>query len=203
MGCFGTSQRCASERLIHPFHHPPHHPGMVEPGAAEDEHRRMERTQIVESVVVIALMAFSVYKQTQRSEVKRGMGVFLIAIVYAAIGAVTGGLAVPTGAAAWLLLGSGAVLSLIVGLARGYLTRVWIDADGHRMSQGTALTVGLFIALVASKVGLTVFAGYHGYQSASGFGQVLVVVAVMIAVQEYVARRRAFTLQPASVPATV
>jgi hypothetical protein len=80
-----------------------------------------------------------------------------------------------------------------VGLARGYLTRVW-TTDGRVLQQGTALTVGLFLALVAAKFGMGTYEYLHGIREAGGFGEVMMMIAVMIAVQVEIIRHRALAL---------
>ena len=91
-----------------------------------------------------------------------------------------------------------AMSSLAVGLARGRLTRVWADTKGHVFSQGTAVTVALFLGLVAVKFGLGVLAWFAHINDGAGFGEVLIMIAIMIAVQAQIVHRRAETLTRAA-----
>ena len=91
----------------------------------------------IEILAIVALTTYAVYKQTHVSEV-REKGRFKLALIYGIVGISVGGFAVPHGAFAVVLLVTSVVLSIIVGLARGYLTRLWVDsrrprpAPGHR-----------------------------------------------------------------------
>jgi hypothetical protein len=146
----------------------------------------------IEIVAVLALAAYAVYRQTRVSEVKDG-GRFTLAIVYTVVGIVVGGFALPHTTTTAALLAASIALSVVVGLARGYLTRVW-TTDGRVLQQGTALTVGLFLALVAAKFGMGTYEYLHGIREAGGFGEVMMMIAVMIAVQVEIIRHRALAL---------
>ncbi len=147
----------------------------------------------IEIVAIVALTMYAVYKQTHVSEV-RDKGRFKLAIIYGIVGIAVGGFAVPHGALAIGLLTLSIALSVVVGLARGQLTRIWVDADGRVLRQGTALTVGLFLALVAAKFGLGTIEYLKGVRDTAGFGEVLVMIAVMVAVQAEIVRGRARSL---------
>ena len=111
-------------------------------------------------LALLALTGYAIYKQTQRHEVT-GQGRFKLAIIYAVVGIVIGGFSQPNTAAEWGLLAASLALSVVVGLARGRLTRMWVDdrTDGrHVFAQGTALTIGLFIAMVVAKFALGTWA---------------------------------------------
>ena len=103
----------------------------------------------LEIVAVLALVGFAVYKQSQRQLVT-GSSRFKLAITYAVVGLAVGGFAWPEGIWAWVMLAVGLALSAAVGFARGRLTPMWTEdgPDGPRVvSQGTALTIGLFLGL--------------------------------------------------------
>ena len=144
----------------------------------------------LEIVAILALTLWAIYKQTVIAEVNRRSR-FKMAIVYAAAGVAVGGFDLPSGLAGWGMIVTGLALSLVVGLYRGRLTRVWADADGHIWRRGTALTIGLFVALIATKFALGAFASVRGIDDGAGFGEVLVMIAVMIAVQAEIIWRRA------------
>jgi len=147
----------------------------------------------IEILAIVALTTYAVYKQTHVTEV-RDKGRFKLAIIYAIVGIAVGGFAVPHGTLAIGLLVLSIVLSVVVGLARGYLTRIWVDDDDRVLRQGTALTVGLFLALVAAKFGIGGYEYLEGVRDSAGFGEVLVMIAVMVAVQAEIVRVRARSL---------
>ena len=142
-----------------------------------------------EIAVIVAMVGYAVYKQTQVSEAK-GRGRFKLAIIYAVVGVAVGGFAMPHTVLAIALLTLSIVLSAVVGLARGRLTRMWVE-NGTVMRQGTALTVGLFLALVLAKFGIGTYEYLAGVRDTGGFGEVMVMIAVMVAVQAEIVWRRA------------
>ena len=81
------------------------------------------------------------------------------------------------------MIAVGLLLSLIVGFLRGRLPRVWADAHGRILRQGTRLTVTLFVGLVATKFARGTLAYFWHVDDGAGLGEVLVMIAVMIAVQ--------------------
>jgi hypothetical protein len=91
---------------------------------------------------------------------------------------------------------------VVVGLARGRLTRVVRDADGRVLAQGTATTIGLFVGLVVAKFALGTLAYFLHISDDGGFGEILVMIAVMVAFQAELVWRRARALgAPHRVPA--
>ncbi|WP_432477137.1 hypothetical protein [Nocardioides sp. GXQ0305] len=136
----------------------------------------------IEIIALIALAAYAVYKQTTVSEVREN-GRFKLAIIYAVVGVVVGGFALPHGALTIGLLALSIALSAVVGLVRGYKTRVWREADGRVLRQGTVLTITLFLGLILAKFGIGTYEYLSGLRDTAGFGEVMLMIAVMVAVQ--------------------
>ncbi|MBN9111044.1 MAG: hypothetical protein J0I34_19950 [Pseudonocardia sp.] len=146
----------------------------------------------VEIVILVAMIGYAIHRQTRRHEVV-GSGRFKLAIIYAVVGLVVGGFSRPDTPAEWGLLAASIGLSVVVGIARGRLTRMWAEEtpDGHRVwSQGTALTVGLFLAMVVGKFALGTYAYFAHVSDDGGFGEVLIMIAVMVAFQAELIWRR-------------
>ncbi len=144
-------------------------------------------------LALLALVGYAIYQQTQRHEIT-GAGRFKLAIIYAAVGLVIGGFSRPDTPAEWGLLAASLALSVVVGLARGRLTRMWVEdrPDGrHVVAQGTAVTIGLFLALVAAKFALGTWAYFAHVSDDGGFGEVMFMIAVMVAFQAELVWRRA------------
>jgi hypothetical protein len=152
---------------------------------------------LTEVLAILALVGWSVYRQTKVNEVTAGSR-FKMAIIYAAVGLAVGGFDLPAGRAGVGMIAVGLALSLVVGLLRGRLTRVWADADGRVFSQGTTITVALFLGLIVVKFGLGTAAYFAGVDDGAGFGEVLVMIAIMIAVQAQLVWRRAKALSASS-----
>jgi hypothetical protein len=148
---------------------------------------------ITEILILVAMIGYAIYRQTQRHEVV-GSSRFTLAIIYAVVGLAVGGFSRPDSAAEWGLLAASLVLSVAVGLARGRLTRVWADdvsGEPRVFSQGTARTVGLFLAMVVAKFGLGTYAYFAHISDDGGFGEILIMIAVMVAFQAELIWRRA------------
>ena len=153
----------------------------------------------LEIVAIIGMVVYAIYMQSKVMEVTEH-GRFKMAIIYGIIAVAVGGFAAPQGATAWSLLAASLVLSLVVGLARGALTRIWLTPDGRIMRKGTVLSIGLFLALVVVKFGMGTFAYLEHLQDGGGFAEIMLMIAVMAAVQAQIVWRRGAALQ-ASTPA--
>ncbi|MEJ2870596.1 hypothetical protein WCD74_22715 [Actinomycetospora sp. OC33-EN08] len=140
-------------------------------------------------LIILALVGYAIYKQSQRHEVV-GSSRFKLAIIYGIVGIAIGGYHVPVNGLAWLFLGISIALSVVVGLARGRYTRIW-NEGGRVYAQGTALTIGLFLGMVVVKFGLGTIAYFEGINDSGGIGEVLIMIAVMIAFQAELVWRRA------------
>lgn len=155
----------------------------------------MTTTQIL---MLIALTCWSVYKQTIRTEV-RGNGRFKLAKIYGIAGLVIGGFYLPTDAIAWATVVVSMGASALVGVMRGNLTRLTVE-DGKVFSQGNALTIGLFLGLVAFKFLLGTWLYFNHPQPHNGFGEIIVLIAIMIAVQAQIVWLRAQNVMAGNVP---
>lgn len=147
-----------------------------------------------EGIAILALVGYAIYRQSQVSEVTQ-RGRFKLAIIYAIVGVCVGGFNLPSGAAGVGIVAGSLVLSVVIGLFRGRLTRLWVQPDGRIMQRGTAVTIGLFLALIVVKVGVGVFAGFAHIDDGEGFGEVMVMIAAMVAVQAELVWRRARQLR--------
>lgn len=140
-------------------------------------------------VALLALTGYAIYQQTRRHEVM-GRSRFKLAIIYGIVGIAVGGFSRPDSGPEWLLLVASLGLSAAVGLARGRLTRLWAEA-GRVWSQGTPLTIGLFVGLVVVKFAIGTLCYFLQISDDGGFGEILVMIAVMVAFQAELIWRRA------------
>lgn len=144
----------------------------------------------LEIFAVIVFVGYAVYKQTHRAEVL-DEGRLKMALIYGIVGLSVGGFAMPQGGTAVLLLAASIGLSVVVGVARGRYTRVWAEPDGRVFRQGTTFTVGLFLGMIAVKFGIGTYAYFHQIQDGGGFAEILIMMAVMVAVQAQMIHVRA------------
>ena len=147
-------------------------------------------------VVLAALTIYAIHRQSIRHEIT-GRARFKLALIYAIVGLAVGGFEEPPDASAWLVIVASVVLSLAVGFARGYLTRIWRDVDGKVYSQGTWITIALFLVLVGAKWIHGAYVYMHpaaGAAPRGGFGEILVMIAIMMAVQAEIVHRRTLPL---------
>ncbi len=149
-----------------------------------------------EIIILLALVGYAIYQQTRRHEVV-GASRFKLAIIYAVVGLIVGGMHLPVTVAAVAFLLISLALSAVVGLMRGRLTKVWAEADGRVYSQGTALTISLFIGLVVVKFAMGTAAYFLHISDDGGFGEILIMIAIMVAFQAELIWRRAQAINPA------
>jgi hypothetical protein len=149
-------------------------------------------------IIILALVTYAVFRQTRRHELN-GKSRFKLAIIYGIVGLAIGGLSMPHGTLALSLFAASILLSLVVGYVRGRYTRIWREG-GTLYAQGTAFTVMLFLLMVAAKFGLGTIAYFAHVSADGGMGEVLLMIAVMVAVQAEYVWRRAQALLPATTP---
>jgi hypothetical protein len=140
-------------------------------------------------VALLTLTGYAIYRQSQKHEVV-GSGRFTLAIIYAVVGLAVGGFSRPDTWGEVLVLVLSLALSVVVGLARGRLSRLWLE-DGRVWSQGTPLTIGLFLGLVVVKFAIGIACYFLRISDDGGFGEILVMIAVMVAFQAEIVWRRA------------
>ena len=126
--------------------------------------------------ILVGLTIYAVYRQSIRHEVV-GSSRFKLALIYAAVGLGVGGFHQPEGGIAWAMLIGSLLLSVVVGVARGRLTTLTLE-QRHVFSQGTPLTIGLFVALVVLKFALGAYQYMNGISSHGGFGEVMLMIAL-------------------------
>jgi hypothetical protein len=147
-----------------------------------------------EIAMIVALTAYAAYRQSIRRAVV-GKTRFKLAAIYAVVGVVAGGYYVPPDAVSWSALAFSLVASLLVGLARGRLTALEVGAEGQVFCQGTWLTLSLFFLLIGAKFAWGTWQYLHHQHPHGGFGEVLLLIAAMIAVQAEIVWRRAQALK--------
>ena len=140
-------------------------------------------------VAILAMTAYAIYKQTVVSEVTAS-GRFKMAVIYGVIGLALGGFDLPSGFWGIAMLVFSLALSAVVGLGRGRWTDIWVASDGRVMRKGNALTIGLFVGLVAVKFGLGTLAYFTKIDDGAGFGEGLVMIAIMVAFQAQIVWKR-------------
>ncbi len=100
----------------------------------------------------------------------------------------------PDGLVATVLLGLNVALGAAFGLARGATVRVWRDVAANWMTQGTFVTLGLWVAAIAARIGL----GFLG-QGLPSKGSIALFVGVTFGAQGLVVwlRMQGATVLPA------
>lgn len=152
---------------------------------------------VYELVALVGLIVFAVYRQSRRHELV-GSTRFKMALIYIVVGLFIGGLHLPIGAIGYGFFAASIALSVVVGLIRGRYTRLWRETDGRVYIQGTAFTIGIFVAMVVVKFGLGTTAYLLGNSDHGGIGEIVIMIGVMIAVQAELLWRRAQPLHPRS-----
>lgn len=147
----------------------------------------------IEIVALLAMTGYALYRQTVVTEAK-GRGRFTIAIVYGCVAVAVGGFMLPSGGLGWTLLVLSLALSAVVGVVRGRRTDVWMEPDGRVVRRGNVTTVALFLGLIAAKFALGTVVYLTHIDDGGGFGEVLVMIAIMVAVQAEIVHRRSEAL---------
>jgi hypothetical protein len=152
----------------------------------------------VELVLIVVLCGYAVYRQSQRHEVIGGSR-FKLAIIYVVVGLVVGGFYVPETTLEWVFFAASVAASVVVGAVRARFTRVWVDG-GHVYAKGTVVSISLFVALVAAKFALGTLAYFLDVSDDGGFGEVLIMIGIMVGIQAELVWRRAQALPAATDP---
>jgi hypothetical protein len=152
----------------------------------------------LEIAAIVLMTGYAIYRQTVVSEVSSGAGRFKLAIIYGIVGIAVGGFVAPIGAAGWGLFLGSLVLSAVFGVIRGRKTQVWQGPDGTILRKGNALTITLFLGLIAAKFVLGTVAYLGQIQDGAGFSEIMVMIAIMVAVQAEIVYRRGTALAAAS-----
>lgn len=148
-----------------------------------------------QALALVALVTFAIYRQTCTAPVI-GASRFNISVIYVALaglGVASWGWSPPQGIG-WAFLLAGFALSAAAGTARGLLTHLWLSPVGQVMRRGTWVTVGLFFVMLTIKVAMGAYARVHQIADGADIGEILIVVAIMSAVQAEIVFRRAQVL---------
>jgi len=98
--------------------------------------------------------------------------------------------AVPVGAVALLVLG--VVVGGALAALRGYQVRVWRDADGTVVRQGSGLTVLLWLVAIAAHLGVDVLIDHVSHPLAGlGSASLVLYLGVVLGIQSLVVQHRA------------
>lgn len=145
-----------------------------------------------ELIAILALTSYAIYQQTRRHEVVARTR-FKLTFIYLVVGLVIGGMHLPGTPLAAIFLIISILLSVVVGQIRGRLTRLWVE-DNKVYSQGTRVTVAYFLGLIASKFVLGTIAYFAHASETGGIGEILIMLAIMMAMQAELIHRRAQNL---------
>lgn len=146
----------------------------------------------VQPLIIFVLTAYAVYQQTCRHQLNPKIR-FKLAVIYIGVGLIVG-FTLPHSWAQAGFFAASIALSIVVGAIRGRLTRVWTDSTAS-YSQGTVLTVSIFLAMIAVKFGFGALAYFAGVTETSGIGEILVMIGAMMALQAQIIHVRASRLK--------
>ena len=141
-------------------------------------------------VVLAFLLPWSLYRQMHEHQVTRE-GLIKLPLIFAAIG-LLGWTAQdnPTDAAAVAYMALSLGLSVALGVWRGAVIPAWRDAAGDWISKGNALTITLWIVLIAAKFAMGTVASITGWFPATGTSEVFLFLGISFAAQNLVVARR-------------
>lgn len=106
----------------------------------------------------------------------------------------------PLSASTVVLICASFVLAAVFGVLRALTVRVWRDAAGVAMRQGTAVTMVLWAVSIAVHYGMDAWIDHSTKVGALGFSTVYLYLAVTFGVQSFVIRRRAAAMVATAAP---
>jgi hypothetical protein len=140
-------------------------------------------------LVLLILLPWSIWRQMHAHEIT-GSGLVRLPVIFAAIGVLGFGTGtIPTDAAAVAYIAFCLALSVGFGVWRGARVDIWRNA-GRWMSQGNRTTLGLWAALIGTKVVLGTVASITGWFPAEHAGDVFLYLAVSFVAQNLVVAQR-------------
>jgi hypothetical protein len=142
-------------------------------------------TLVADIVLVIAAVAWILFKQVQPAPVKPRLLV-IVPVVLAYFGITTTAAKTWSNSADLLLVILGAAISVALGIPRGATIRVWATNDGRWWRQGSKTTLVLWGALFVARGVLYVIAEGSGHRAASGVGPLLLALALSFGAQNVV-----------------
>ncbi|WP_037572033.1 hypothetical protein [Phaeacidiphilus oryzae] len=92
------------------------------------------------------------------------------------------------------LLVAGVVVEAALACAWGFTTKVWRESDGSVYGKGTPAAIGVWLVMIAARLGLYALGAAMGVHS--GSGALLVSVAALLLVRNGVVMWRARELEP-------
>ena len=113
--------------------------------------------------VLAVLLPWSLWRQMHEHQITRE-GLYKLPIIFAAIGVF--GMTtqdIPSDAAAAGYVALSLCLSVSLGVWRGAVIPTWQDASGRWMSKGNALTISLWVVLIAAKFAMGTVASITGW----------------------------------------
>jgi len=152
---------------------------------------------VVNVVLGVLVLAWILSRQVQKRPVRASS--LRVPVILAAVGlyeatsfvkdaAPASG--VPASVLALLVLG--VVVGGALAAVRGVQMRVWRDADGTVVRQGTGLTVLLWLVAIAAHLGIDVLIDHVSHElSGLGSASLLLYLGVVLAIQGLVVQRRA------------
>ena len=142
-------------------------------------------------LVLLVLLPWSIWRQMHAHQVTRE-GLIKLPLIFAAIGVLGFGTgAIPTDGAAIAYLAFSLLLSMAMGVWRGYEISLWRDEEGNPISKGNRTTIALWVALIGTKVALGTIASITGWFPAEHAGEVFIFLAFSFVAQNLVVARRA------------
>ena len=147
-------------------------------------------------LIVVGLL---LVRQLQPRPAKETSSIRLVLILAAAgiveITTTAGTRHLTTAAVAWLTVSLMAGAGL--GAIRAATVRIWRDQDGSASRQGTILTAALWLISLAAHLALDTIIDHASRIAALGTSSILLYLAVTLAVQREIVRRRTAPLPPA------
>ncbi|MGH7918482.1 MAG: hypothetical protein ACREQM_00890 [Candidatus Dormibacteraceae bacterium] len=141
----------------------------------------MGSASFVQYAIYVLIALFVIYRQLAPRPVN-SFGLYtVLPVAMLAYGLYSLAGTPPQGSTALLLLGGGIVIGALAGVLRGISMRYWINAQGTPMRRGTWLTIVIWIAYIAARVGTYVL-----FPHAVSTGETMISIGLTLGVQTVV-----------------
>lgn len=138
----------------------------------------MSPESIAQYALYVLIAVFIIYRQLAPRQIRSGGRLAILPVLLTGYGLYSMLQTPPAGGDAYLLLAGQLVISAVAGVVRGLTIKFYVNAEGVPMQRGTWLTIVVWLAYIALRVG-----SYFVAAGALGTPEILLSIGVTLLVQ--------------------